>query len=245
LSPILPLFALIGAGLLFTEAKRQGGEWLFFLCLLGWLPLYLLVEVNVNRVHGFLALLIVLAAHGITRLRDEIKNSRLRTTLVAACAAVIGVFVITFDYYYFSVRNGYNDEAGMAAFFNNGLDEAYEAAMNGAKENEPIFLDRSELGPAIIQPYVYLLFFQPHRIDEFTKKHRYQISAMGDQLFYDVSNFGRFAFERDAPNLKHIENFLYISRATSRVCEAPLVLFQSPYWNVGRCYGSYTARSSD
>lgn len=226
LSPVIPPLALIGLAWSAVTPDLRRRAMPLILCLVAWAPLFLLVELNINRANVVMLLAILFAAQGAVSVWRGLGPARLRQVAAICGAAFIAVFSLLFVQYYFT---SYRDEIG--APFDPGIERAFAAAFAASSPAEPIYVVAEDVREGMLEPYIYPLFFQPQAIADFHRDVDYHVADGA----YVVSSFGRFAFAPDAKPLHNAASYVYVAAAGRTACPGAEAIFSSAAWAVGRC----------
>ncbi|GAA4588977.1 4-amino-4-deoxy-L-arabinose transferase-like glycosyltransferase [Actinoplanes octamycinicus] len=162
------------------------------------LPMFFLVQLNVNRINALFLPLIILAALGLDGIARSIAEARAGRAVIAAVLSVALLYHAAFVQDYFT---GYNDL--VRTRFAAGLDRALTVAERHTAPGQPVYLS-----DGIPLNYLYLLFYRDVDPREF-RAHA-QIELRGSVYF--VRNYRSFYFHQDDPALIASPEYLGIYR---------------------------------
>jgi 4-amino-4-deoxy-L-arabinose transferase-like glycosyltransferase len=217
-------FLCVGTTVLIKEWKYQGRIHLLLVWLLSCLPIFFITSLNVNRANSIFIPSLIISIIGFETVLKGIKDIDLRRTFkkVITYWVLISSFLFITNYFFF-----YSLTAASA--FNNGLERAFSEAVAQSKVSEKILITNQ-----IRLPYVYTLFFSRYSPTDFQENSKYSLDKDGA---YNVRSFGRFYFDKEDPDLKDNDSFVFLQRSGEEsLCAKTIVLYSQDDWRVKRCF---------
>lgn len=221
-------FLAIGSLVLIRQFLLSRKADLFLISLISCLPLFLLIEVNVNRVNAIFIPTIVISVVGFFELKNAVSSRYLQKFLIMSVAGWIVISSLGFSNYYFKKYPDIIDSS-----FNFGLETALTKAIEVTKKGEKILISQ-EISRSL--SYVYILFYLKRDPRSFQAYGNYIINPDG---IFEVRSFEQFYFSPEWLSLKPAESFIYLIKRRERTpCKNSKLLYNEGIWRVGRCMGT-------
>jgi 4-amino-4-deoxy-L-arabinose transferase-like glycosyltransferase len=224
---LMIIFPFLGVGLLglirqFLLSQKID---LFLLWLISCSPLFLLIELNVNRANAIFIPIIVISTLGFFELKRALVSIQLQKILTISTAGWILISSLCFANYYFKHYPDIIDSS-----FNSGLETALEQAINTAQKEEKVLISQ-EISRSL--SYIYILFYLKQDPRIFQTRSNYVINSEG---VFEVRSFERFYFKPEWLTLQPKETFVYLVKKRERIpCRGSKPLYNEGGWRIGRC----------